>query len=166
MICAQQFIDSFENPTENIDYDPNMQTRYDKNTQILMRIKDAVLCIAKFVRIKIKAIMEETKYFSMIADEVTDRYSNKEILLLCLRYLNIDHKIGAPVIEEIFLDSKRRGSSVIKNKQRLADWFRCRNYCINLAIAFACKNASVTNFMESLTNVLLFRKFSQTTAVF
>ena len=42
MICAQQFIDSFENPTENIDYDPNMQTRYDKNTQILMRIKDAV----------------------------------------------------------------------------------------------------------------------------
>ena len=30
-ISAQQFIDSYENPTENIDYDPNMQTRYDKN---------------------------------------------------------------------------------------------------------------------------------------
>ena len=36
---------------------------------------------------------------------MTDRYSTKRILWLCLRYLNIDHKIGVPVIEEIFLDS-------------------------------------------------------------
>ena len=48
---------------------------------------------------KIKDIVEKTKYFSLIADEVTDRYSNKEILLLCLRYLNVDHKIDVPVIE-------------------------------------------------------------------
>ena len=48
MICAQQFIDSYENPTENIDYDPNMQTRYDKNIQILMRIIDAVLICARY----------------------------------------------------------------------------------------------------------------------
>ena len=47
MICAQQFIHSYENPTENIDYDPNMQTRYDKNIQILMRIIDAVLFYAR-----------------------------------------------------------------------------------------------------------------------
>ena len=47
MFRAQQFIDSYENPTENIDYDPNMQTRYNKNTQILMRIIDAVLICAK-----------------------------------------------------------------------------------------------------------------------
>ena len=48
---------------------------------------------------KIKDIVEKTKYFSLIADEVTDRYSNKEILLLCLRYSNIDRKIDVPVIE-------------------------------------------------------------------
>ena len=54
---------------------------------------------------KIKDIAEETKYFSIIADKVTDRYSNKKNLLLCLRYLNISHKIGVPVIEETFLDS-------------------------------------------------------------
>ena len=42
-----------ENPTENIDYDmqickyPNMQTRYDKNIQVLMRIIDAVLIYAR-----------------------------------------------------------------------------------------------------------------------
>ena len=39
--------------------------------------------IAKFVRMKIKD-MEETKYFPIIADEVTDMYSNKEIWLFCL----------------------------------------------------------------------------------
>ena len=53
VICAQQFINSYENPTENIDYDMqickylNMQTRYDKNIQILMRITDAVLFYAR-----------------------------------------------------------------------------------------------------------------------
>ena len=54
---------------------------------------------------KVKDIVEKTEYFSITADEVTDRYSNKEILLLYLRYLNIDRKIGVPVIEETFLDS-------------------------------------------------------------
>ena len=66
---------------------------------------EIIACIAKFVRMKIKDIAEKAKYFSIIADEVTDRYCNKEILLLCLRYLNIDGKIGVPVIEETFLDS-------------------------------------------------------------
>ena len=54
---------------------------------------------------KIKNIVGKTKYFSIIADEVTDRYSNKEILLFCLSFLKINRKIGVPVIEEIFLDS-------------------------------------------------------------
>ena len=47
MICSQQFIDIYENPTENFDYDPNMQTRYDKCIQILMRVIDAVLICAR-----------------------------------------------------------------------------------------------------------------------
>ena len=49
--------------------------------------------------------MEKTKYFSITVDGVTDRCSNKEILLMCLRFLNIDRKISVPVIEETFLDS-------------------------------------------------------------
>ena len=44
---------------------------------------------------------------------------NKEILLLCLRYLNINHKSGATVIEETFLDSShiqdRPTGSFIRN---------------------------------------------------
>ena len=35
MVHTQQFINSYENPSENIDYDPNMHTRYDENMQIL-----------------------------------------------------------------------------------------------------------------------------------
>ena len=49
--------------------------------------------------------MEKTKYFSITVDGVTDRCSNKEILLMGLRFLNIDRKISVPVIEETFLDS-------------------------------------------------------------
>ena len=116
---------------------------------------------------------------------------------MCLTYLNIDCKVGVPVIEETFLysnhikgrptekvignhilklladhgfdvkdcrgqaydgaaimSSQTKGaSSVIKNEQPLADWVHCRNHCINLAIAFAWKNTSVTNFMDRLTSV-------------
>ena len=65
---------------------------------------EIIACIAKFARMKnLFDIVEKTKYFSIIADEVTDRYSNKQILLLCLRCLSIDRKIGVPVIEETFL---------------------------------------------------------------
>ena len=66
---------------------------------------EIIACITKFTRMKIKDIVEKTKYFSIITDEVTERYSNKEILLLRLRYLNINCKIGVPTIEETFLDS-------------------------------------------------------------
>ena len=52
------------------------------------------------------------------------------------------------------MSSQTKGAlSLIKNKQPLADWVHCRNHCINLAIAFACKNTSVTNFMDSSTSV-------------
>ena len=34
-------------------------------------------CIAKFIRMKIKDIVEKEKHFSIVADEVFDRYSNK-----------------------------------------------------------------------------------------
>ena len=39
----------------------------------------------------------------MITDEVTDRYANKDILLLCVRYVNLLQE--KPTIQETFLDS-------------------------------------------------------------
>ena len=67
---------------------------------------DIIACITKFVRMKIIDIVEEKKHFSVIAVEVIGRYTIKEIVLLCLRYLNITNKIDVPVIDETFLDFK------------------------------------------------------------
>ena len=47
--------------------------------------------------------IQDFKHYTIIADEVTDRYSNKEIFLLCIRYLNCTKK--RPAIEETFLAS-------------------------------------------------------------
>ena len=47
--------------------------------------------------------IQDFKHYTIIADEVTDRYSNKEILLICFRYLNFTKE--RPAIEEAFLAS-------------------------------------------------------------
>ena len=44
-----------------------------------------------------------SEYHDIIADEVTDRFSNKEILLLCSRYVTFQN--GFPIIHETFFDS-------------------------------------------------------------
>ena len=46
---------------------------------------DIVEYLSEFVRSKIKDEIPE--YYAITADEVTDRFFNKEILLLCLRYV-------------------------------------------------------------------------------
>ena len=46
---------------------------------------DILACLAELIRKRIKEDISE--YYAIIADEVTDRFSNKEILLLCLRYV-------------------------------------------------------------------------------
>ena len=48
----------------------------------------------------------DSKYFSVIADEVTDRYSNQEVLSLCLRFVDTGGSQYSEhfQIKEIFLD--------------------------------------------------------------
>ena len=53
---------------------------------------DIINCLAEFVRDHIKDHTSESAYYATIAvtiavDEVTEKYSNKEVLLICLRYL-------------------------------------------------------------------------------
>ena len=57
-----------------------------KNAKMLSwQIQNDILeCLSKFVRSKIKSD-EIPYYYAIIADEITDRFSNKEILLLYLR---------------------------------------------------------------------------------
>ena len=53
--------------------------------------------------------------------------------------------------------SEAKGASaVIKGQQTMADSIHCRNHCINLAIAFACKNESMRKSMDDLTSVCYF----------
>ena len=59
--------------------------------------------MADFVRKEIIKQIQDFKHYTIIADEVTDKYSNKEILLLCIRYLNCTKE--RPDIEEAFLAS-------------------------------------------------------------
>ena len=44
-------------------------------------------------------------------------------------------------------------SAVIKGQQPMADSIHCKNHCINRTTAFACKNDTVSNFMDDLTSV-------------
>jgi hypothetical protein len=41
-------------------------------------------------------------FYSIIADEVTDRYANQEVLTLCLMFL--DETASEPIIHEEFFD--------------------------------------------------------------
>ena len=50
---------------------------------------EVIACIAEVVRRHIRYVLYNSKFFSVIADEVTDHYANKEILLLCVRYVNL-----------------------------------------------------------------------------
>ena len=59
--------------------------------------------MADWVRREIIKQIQDFKHYIIIADEVTDMYSNKEILLLCIHYLNCTKE--RPAIEEAFLAS-------------------------------------------------------------
>lgn len=44
-----------------------------------------------------------SRNYAILGDEVTDRFSSKQILLLCLRYLTFQNSL--PIIHETFFDS-------------------------------------------------------------
>ena len=44
-----------------------------------------------------------SEYFAIIENEVTDQFSNKDILLLCLRY--VTYQNGIPIIHKTLIDS-------------------------------------------------------------
>ena len=68
------------------------------------RIQNQIIaCIAEGIIRHIRLTLNNTKYFCLIADEVTVSYANKLILLVCLRY--IDFLREKPDRQETFLDS-------------------------------------------------------------
>ena len=57
-----------------------------KNAQMIScKIQnEAIACIVEVVKRLTRYVFDNSKFFSVIADEVTDYYANKEILLLCV----------------------------------------------------------------------------------
>ena len=45
----------------------------------------------------------KTFFFSIIGDEVTDKYANQEILSVCLKFLNLNNDVS-PKIRVVFFD--------------------------------------------------------------
>ena len=74
-----------------------------KNSKIISwKIQNEVIeCLATFVCSNIKA--EMSVYFAVTADKVTDRFSNSEVLLLCLRYVTLNNE--KPKVCETFFNS-------------------------------------------------------------
>ena len=63
--------------------------------------------IADYLRNKITRDLTEgkiSKYFCLIADEVTDTTTNKEVLSLCLRFLSGNDDPSSVNISEVFVD--------------------------------------------------------------
>ena len=63
---------------------------------------EIIACIAEVRTRHIRRTLNNTKYFCLIADEVTDSYANKEILLVRFGYIDLLRE--KPVIQESFLD--------------------------------------------------------------
>ena len=76
-----------------------------KNSQMKSwKIQNEIInCKADCVRKKIIKQIQHFRHYTIIADEVKDRYSNKEILLLCIRCLNFTKE--HPAIDKGFLAS-------------------------------------------------------------
>ena len=51
-------------------------------------------------------------------------------------------------------------SAVLKKVQPKADYTHCRSHCLNLSVAFACKNTSIRNCMDTTTSASNFFFYS------
>ena len=61
---------------------------------------NAIPCLAELIK---KGLREDlSEYYAILTDEVTDEFSNKEILLLCLRY--VSYQNGFSIIHETFFE--------------------------------------------------------------
>lgn len=82
---------------EHLEYGKKNQKYTSKTIQ-----NQIIEVIADCLREDILAPLKNVKYFSVMADEVTDRHANLEVLSLCLRFVDVSQR--KPEIKEAFLD--------------------------------------------------------------
>ncbi|XP_056009380.1 52 kDa repressor of the inhibitor of the protein kinase-like [Ostrea edulis] len=63
---------------------------------------EVIQLIGNHITCKLLKGLQERFFYSIIVDEVTDKYANKEVLVLCLRFL--DTREHPAIIKEEFLD--------------------------------------------------------------
>ena len=70
-------------------FDTILKVQVSRNEKTLSwNIQNGIIsCLVDFVRGRIKEYISESTYYAIIVDEVTERYSKKKKLLICLRYL-------------------------------------------------------------------------------
>ena len=78
--------------------------------------EEVIRITGEFIRAKItQPIQREDAFFSIIGDEVIDKYANQEILSVCLRFLDLNNDVS-PKIKEVFFDyvslDKTTGESI------------------------------------------------------
>ena len=113
MVRTQRFIDSYENPIENIDDNPNMQTRYDENMQILMCITDAVLICAR------QGIALRTH-----RDDLNDPFvRDKNFIAILKGFANIDDTLKNT------LKTDKKMQKCVQGKFRMKSLLALQNLC-------------------------------------
>lgn len=65
---------------------------------------EVINIIADHLRQRILEPLKLVRYFSVMADEVTDHHANQEILSLCVRFVDLSDGTGSPHVKEAFLD--------------------------------------------------------------
>ena len=64
---------------------------------------DIIADAALVIKYQIKDVIYSEQFYAVIGDEVTERFANKEVLLVCLLYLNSMH--GELKVQETFFQS-------------------------------------------------------------
>ena len=78
--------------------------------------KEVIRITGGYIRAKVtQPIQKEDAFFSIIGDEVTDKYANQEILSVCLRFLDLNNDVSLK-FKEVFFDyvnlDKTTGESI------------------------------------------------------
>ena len=88
-------------------YDPIVKEhlKNQRNAKMLSwKTQNDIIANAAFViKNQIKEMISSEKFYAVIGDEVTERFANKEVLLVCLRFLNSIN--GEQKVEETFFQS-------------------------------------------------------------
>ena len=100
---------------------------YDKNLRLLTKIVESILLcgnqnelfeiIGQYIRKQMLDSVKGKEFYSIIVDEVADKYSNQEVLALCLRF--VDESQTEPCIREELFDcvhlERTTGENIARN---------------------------------------------------